>query len=116
MAKDYESKIVDFVKALKARQSREIMDILAPVMQEVSAFAEAIDRVHWHATVSGASFSDLKKTLRQRGVSEAGITEMLENVRAAQDAFANEIAQSALEAALQHFSDALTVADRLLRE
>lgn len=116
MEQDFESRIVDFLQRLKAKQNEEIMRILAPAVSNLSALATAFTHLHRFATATGASLADLKDELRSRGVSNERIDSMVAEVRAAQDAFANEIAQAALEAMLDHFSSALQVADQMLRD
>lgn len=112
---DFESRIIDFLEKLRARQTKEIMTTLAPAMSHLTALAVAIGDIHRHTTAAGAAFTDLTDSLRERGVPEESIGKMLAEVRGAQEAFANEIGQAALEATLQHFNDALEVAEESLR-
>lgn len=116
MNNDFESTILNFLDALKARQTREAMAVLAPVVDEVTKLAQSISHLHRHSTSAGAAFADLHKALVQKGVSEEVAEEMLDHVRAAQNAFADDIAQAALEAAIQHYNDALEIAEKLVKK
>jgi hypothetical protein len=113
---DLETNILDFVLALRKRKHDAVAQKMLPFAECLSRFAQAFGDMHRYNTQCGANFADIVKELLAAGVDPARIAAITVYVKAAQDAFANDIAQGAFEASIQHFNDATEALHEILEE